>query len=79
MNFKRPLIIILSILAVLSINATGGEFSIHSGHTKQHAENPSAIQPRLYSSVQFLPTGRKRDMAFMPGQRHRIHAFRTGL
>ncbi|WP_454442863.1 hypothetical protein [Vibrio bathopelagicus] len=55
MNFKRPLIIILSILAVPYINATGGEFSIHSGHTKQHAETHLQFNHGLYSSVQFLP------------------------
>lgn len=55
MNFKRPLIIILAILAVPYINATGGEFSIYSDHTKQHAETHLQFNHGLYSSVQFLP------------------------
>lgn len=54
MNFKRPLIIILAILALPYINATG-EFSIYGSHTEQHAETHLQFNHGLYSSVQFLP------------------------
>ncbi|WP_061040333.1 hypothetical protein [Vibrio coralliirubri] len=55
MNFKRPLVIILAILALPYINATGGEFSIYGSHTEQHAETHLQFNHGLYSSVQFLP------------------------
>ena len=55
MKLKRPLLIIFAILAVPYINATGGEFSIYSGHTQQHAETHLQFNHGLYSSVQFLP------------------------
>ncbi|NGZ12978.1 hypothetical protein HGG78_04270 [Vibrio aestuarianus] len=55
MNLKRPLIIILAVLAVPYINATGGEFSIYSDYTKQRAEIHLQFSHGFYSSVQFLP------------------------
>ncbi|MFM2642164.1 hypothetical protein AAFX33_13485 [Vibrio chagasii] len=55
MNFKRPLIIILSILAVPYINATGGEFSFYCDHSEHHAETHIQFSHGIYSSVQFLP------------------------
>lgn len=55
MNLKRPLIIILAILAVPYINATGGEFSFYSPISKQYAEIHIQFSHGVYSSVQFLP------------------------
>ncbi|TCV24945.1 hypothetical protein FB440_12823 [Vibrio crassostreae] len=55
MNFKRSLTIILAILAIPCINATGGEFSIYSSQTEKHAETLVQFSHGFYSSVQFLP------------------------
>ncbi|WP_373940952.1 hypothetical protein L0991_07705 [Vibrio chagasii] len=55
MRLKRPLLIIIAILSIPYINATGGEFSVYSGQTRQHAETHMQFFHGLYSSVQFLP------------------------
>ncbi|UIJ41837.1 hypothetical protein LWM38_05715 [Vibrio kanaloae] len=55
MNFKRLIIIVVTMLAIPYLNATGGQFSIYAHTYEKNIETHLQFTHGFYFSVQFLP------------------------